>query len=532
MAKKRFSAIDHAWLRLDEPSNLMIITGLMTFDKALDVDYFKFLVEKNLLHFDRFRQKITNSHLPFLPPYWEDDEDFNINHHIEHITLPEPGDQKALQETISVLMSTGLDYDKPLWKFYIVDEYNGGSALIARLHHCIADGIALMYVLLSMTSTEPDVAWPEPTLESSGKPQEDALGERLMQLRKLMENASESRKKILDEISRLSNDQKYRRERAQSAMGIAGAAAKLVLRWPDPKTAYKGPLGISKRAAWSDPLALDDIKMIGKVNGGTVNDVLMTLVAGALSRYLSYLGEPVDELEIRGFIPINIRPLNLASELGNKFSIVFLSLPLGIQDSLQRLNQVKRNMDALKASPEAIAAYGILTILGVVPYKIQNIGIQIFDTKGSAVMTNVPGPRMQLYMAGAPVNTVMAWVPQSGRIGLGVSILSYNGKVWLGLATDEGLVPDPERILGFFCDEFSDLMSRSENIQANKIQPIKPMISELESSLQVVDALLAEYQQPEILEIPLCQGTTKSGNPCKNRALAGESYCRVHLKVG
>ena len=214
------------------------------------------------------------------------------------------------------------------------------------------------------------------------------------------------------------------------------ALGRLLLLPPDPKTVYKGPLQVPKRAVWSQPIPLSLIKAIGKATGSTVNDVLLSAVAGALRRYAEGRGQAVDGLNIRGVIPVNLRQEERKIELGNKFGLIFLSLPLGIGDPLGRLFELKRRMDGLKDSREAVVAFGILNAIGMAPSQIEDIVVNIFGTKATAVMTNVPGPRHQIYFAGAPVRETMFWVPQSGRLGMGVSIFSYNDKVWLGLVTD------------------------------------------------------------------------------------------------
>ena len=237
--------------------------------------------------------------------------------------------------------------------------------------------------------------------------------------------------------------------RFRQGIDFTKAVGKIALRWPDPATLFKGPLGTEKRAAWSDPLDLREVKSVGEAFDSTINDILVTCVAGALGRYSKFRGKSAEDLNIRSLIPINLRPVELDERLGNKFGLLFLSLPLGIKDPVERLRKIKQNMDGLKSSSEAIATFGIINLIGAVPTRIEEMAIDFFDTKGTTVMTNVPGPRSQLYLAGAPINTIMAWVPQSGRISLGVSIISYNGKVWLGIATDQGLIPDPETIIDY-----------------------------------------------------------------------------------
>ena len=246
-------------------------------------------------------------------------------------------------------------------------------------------------------------------------------------------------------------------------LGAAGAyrLGRLVVLPPDPVTAFKGELGRRKRAAWSHPVPLDDFKAIGKAYGATVNDVLIAAATGALRRYLDKRGESTTGLAIRASVPVNLRPLDEAHRLGNSFGLVFLTLPVGIVDPVRRLRAIKKEMDELKRSPEALVAYGVLNVLGMAPVEVERLGLRFFGSKATAVLTNVPGPREALYLAGRKLEQVMFWVPQSGRLGLGISILSYAGGVMLGVATDEGLVPDPERIVAEFEKEFRALRQKA-----------------------------------------------------------------------
>jgi WS/DGAT/MGAT family acyltransferase len=285
------------------------------------------------------------------------------------------------------------------------------------------------------------------------------------------------------------------RYRARQIIDLSATAGRVVLRKPDPLTVFKGPLGIEKRAAWSEPIDLKEVKYIGKEFHSTVNDVLLTAVAGALGQYIDSRGDIANDLSIRGFIPVNLRPIELDEDLGNKFGLVFLSLPVGIDDPIERLHKVRQNMDELKSSYEPIATFGLINLLGALPTRVEEIAANILDTKGTTVMTNVPGVQTQLYFAGAPLNTLMAWVPQAGRIGLGVSILSYNGKVWLGVATDKGLVPDPEAIVAFFQAEFNEMKSRAQTARAVRENRLKPMHSMLDEAMQTLDGLLEETKK-------------------------------------
>jgi WS/DGAT/MGAT family acyltransferase len=274
----------------------------------------------------------------------------------------------------------------------------------------------------------------------------------------------------------------------------AAAAGRLALRWPDPETIFKGQLGSEKRAVWSEPLRLEEVKMVSRAYGATVNDVLLTAVTGALRCYLQSRQEPVEGLSLRGIVPVNLRPEGSLRDLGNKFGLVFLTLPIGIEDPIQRLRALKCCMDSIKDTPEALATYGILGTLGSMQSWLQDVAISIFDAKGTAVMTNVAGPRQPLYLAGAPINTLMAWVPQSGRVSLGVSIISYNGKVWLGIATDKNLVPDPESFIADFETGFGEMKHRAASRMAERRAPFQPMLSMLDEALNSMDELLASAQ--------------------------------------
>jgi WS/DGAT/MGAT family acyltransferase len=531
MTRKSLSNVDRAWLRMDNPTNLMVITGIMTFDTPLDIDRFKATIEHSLLRFKRFRQRIVLPWLPWMRPTWQYDPDFDLETHIQRVTLPAPGGKEALQELISILMSTNLDFSRPLWHFYVVEEYGEGSAVVFRLHHCIADGITLMQVLLSMAETSPDTPLPSDDLPD--------LTERARTRRRYraplspLRNSIHTTRKIIHKGKEILTDPSLAYKYTKMGFNFTTSFGRLVLRWPDPITTLKGPLGIEKRAVWSEPFSLDDVKFTGKKLGGTVNDILLTAVAGGLRRYLLSKGESVDRLSIRGIVPVNLRPIELDEDLGNQFGLVFLSLPIYIEDPIDRLHALKRHMDGIKGSMEAVAAFSILYGMGAMPSRVQDIIVDIFDTKGTAVTTNVPGPQEQLYFAGAPLNTIMGWVPVSGRLGVGVSIISYNGKVWFGVSSDEGLVPDPELVVELSLVEFEAMKALAEKDVREEPETEQPILLSLSEALQKLDALLDEVEstsmtQTEETTSDQCQGMTKSGRQCKNRPAEGSAYCRLH----
>lgn len=474
MAKQPLSYVDAAWLHMEDPTNLMMVTGVMTFTTPLNIDHLKAIVQYRLLKYKRFRSRIVEPTLRLGSPQWELDPYFSLNAHLHHVALPEPGGPEELQNLVSDLMSTPLDFSKPLWHYHIVDNYQGGSALIGRLHHCIADGMALMQVLLAMTDLSADAPWPRVVVKKV-KPQQGLFGVAYETFMKSATGALATARQVTERLVQESvetiNNPSHLLDLAQQGTEAALTAGRLVALPPDPKTVFKGKLGVSKKATWSRPLPLSDVKAIKNATGTTVNDVLISALAGGLRYYLQQRGEPVDGLDFRAFVPVNIRTPEQLDELGNKFGLVFLGLPIYIDDPLERLAEVHRRMEALKHSPEAVVAFGILAAMGMTPSEVQKVVVQIFATKATAVMTNVPGPSIPLYLAGSQIKELMFWVPQSGRVGLGTSIMSYAGQVYLGVVTDVGLVPDPEVIIEGFYREYNLLMDLVHDAEALAVSP-------------------------------------------------------------
>lgn len=457
MKRQRISAVDTAWLRMDRPGNLMLICGVLIFHERVGLARLKQVVAERFLVFRRFRQRPVET--PAMS-FWETDGRFDFDHHVAHTALPGRAGKRELQALVSRLLSTPLDPARPRWQFHLVDNYDGGSAIVLRIHHCYADGIALVRVMLSMTDATADgpPAMPFQARERRRARSDDALAQLLAPLSGVLESARRIGGMLVDAGVGIWHDPAKAVELADKGSALTAEVAKLALMAQDSPTRFKGRPGVAKRVAWAEPLPLPEVKAIGKALASSVNDVLLSCVAGALRDYLVARGDPVDGVMLRALVPVNLRPIESAYRLGNQFGLVFLELPIGIENPVERLYAVRANMNALKGSYQPILALGLLAAMGSGPKLLQETLLSILARNATAVMTNVPGPQQALYMAGARIDKLMFWVPQSGDIGMGVSILSYDDAVQFGVVTDRGLCPDPEKVIARFPAQFEQLV--------------------------------------------------------------------------
>jgi WS/DGAT/MGAT family acyltransferase len=452
-------------LHLEEPANRMVMTAVMVFEAPIDFERLKATIETRLLSMRRFRQRLVWSRLGVGKPYWEDDPEFDINYHLQRAILPPPGDQAALQDVVSLLASTPLDHARPLWQCHLIENYDQCCAFVIRVHHCIGDGMAMLNVIFTLTDSDRDAPWPTVQPESLGGRRE-SRGVILRPSRSRRRARRQAAQKMFQEGFDMLAEPSHFRELGTKGRDAAADLARFLLLPPDPETVMRGELGKTKRAAWSMGVPLEEVKVIRHILGGTLNDVLLAVITGALRRYLESHGEPVDALTMRAVIPVNVRPADKAAELSNYVGAVFLSLPVAISDPLCRLNELKRRMNLRKDSYEAPVFGFLLGVLGPTPAKVANTLVNVYSTRATAVMTNVKGPQEQLYLAGAPLAALLPWAPPTGRIGVAVSILSYAGHVQVGVLTDEGLVPDPETIVAAFHDEYEELVAHAHAARA------------------------------------------------------------------
>jgi len=452
MPKQQMNSADAAWLHMDRPTNLMVVNSILWFDEPMDIERGKEVVRERMVErFPRFRQRIVEPRTGVGLPYWEDDPNFDIDRHLHHIAVPAPGDRAALQKLVGDLISSPMDRSKPLWDTYVIDGYGAGMAHVTRTHHSIADGIALARLLLSMTDERPDAGFSPPADRPASRGRLGAVTGPLEAGAHLVGAAMHEGHEVL------AHPRSELRGLAATTAKDGRALAKLLLTPPERDSVLRGELGARQAVAWTDDVTLEEVKAVGHATDTTVNDVLVAAITGALRRYLIDRDSLVDEL--RAMIPFNLRPLDqsLPRELGNRFGLVYLPLPTGIRGRRKRLEEVHRRMDSIKNSPEGAISYGILGLIGMTPPQIERRLIDLFTSKSTLILTNVPGPRQPVYFAGTRVAGIVPWVPAGGSIGLGVSIFSYDGKVMLGVRADTRLVSDPEEIIESFKRELDEL---------------------------------------------------------------------------
>jgi diacylglycerol O-acyltransferase / wax synthase len=246
---------------------------------------------------------------------------------------------------------------------------------------------------------------------------------------------------------------------ARQGIDLTAEAARLALMPMDSDTRFKGePRGV-KRAAWTDRLPLNELKAVSHASGCSINDLVLACIAGALRSYLIDQGDTVrEDVQLRALIPVNMRPPGTAESLGNYFGLVAVLLPIGIEHPLERLYEVQRRMLELKASSQAAVTLGLLSAVGMGPKALQQQILDLLSSRASAVVTNVAGPQQPLDMGGARIKELMFWVPQSGAIGMGISVMSYDGAIQCGIVIDQHLIDDPENVAARFATEFERLL--------------------------------------------------------------------------
>ncbi len=446
------SAIDAAWLRMDRPTNLTVITSVLWFARPPDWDAVTGLLRERFIGpFPRFSQRAVEPRIPLGMPRWEDDPGFDLSRHVHRCRLPAPGDQATLEAFVAALQSTPLDRDRPLWSAHLVDGFGDGAAIVWRIQHCIVDGVSLARVLLSLGDHAPEAGF-APEVKPDGPPLPSVAGYGapvMIAGRTLATATARETRHAVAHPGRIF--------RGRLARVDTRSFAKIARTGPDTETVLRGPLSAPQRTTWTTPMSIADVKQIGRPTGATVNDVMLAALTGALRDYLTARGSLVEE--IRAYMPFNLRPSDepIPRELGNLFGLVFLTLPVGVPARRERLACVQRRMTEIKHSGEGRVAFDGLCAIGLSPRGSQRLSIDFFSAKATVVVSNMAGPVKPIRLAGVPVKGMFIMAPRSGSVGLGVTIFSYDGRVTIAVNADAGLVPQPDALLRAFVAELRAL---------------------------------------------------------------------------
>lgn len=493
---------DALWLTMDRPNNLMVIDSLLWFDEEVPVEDVREVIDERLVaRFPVFSCCAVPDGSGWR---WEPCEDFDLADHVVGVDLPEPAGPAELRAWIGEQRSTPLDRDLPLWVAYVVQNLrtadgDAGGAILLRTHHALADGVRLTQVLLSLCDIDSAPVAVGRSLPSSpgvlgtaaavgravGSGVKDAAGATARTsasaVSKVATAAASAPEWFLgsgpitaipSSVGSLVQRSVRLLTRPERMLDVADAisteenalvndvasTAKLLITPPTVGTVWSGVPGEQKASAFTSGLSLADAKAIGKATGTTINEVLLGAVSGALTRYLRDHGD--DEIdEVIWMVPVSVRPFDptTASSLGNHFSLVELRMPIGVDDVAERLQEMHHRMERIKNSHEPLLTYGVQLLIASSPKPVAFGLTNFFANKAVGVLTNVPGPREPVYLAGHEVAGILGWAPCSGDQVMTVCIFSYNGKVSVGFGTDATLIPDSDVLGDLLAEEFEHM---------------------------------------------------------------------------
>ncbi len=419
--RRPVSAVDATWLGLDTETNPMVITAMLGLDGPIAPRALAELVE-HVAAFPRFRQRVAPPSLGVGVAHWEDDPYFDAALHVHRVAVPSPGGRTTLAELLGDLMSQQLDPSRPLWQLYVVEgvepPVGHGVALVSRVHHALGDGFALVRMLLALAGT--GALPPEVGLPPAPPP------------------------------SRLA-------ERAVRVAKSAAALGKIVLAPYDEKTPFTGRQSRGKHVAWSRAVPLGRVKAIAAAAGAKTNDVLMASVTAGLRAYLLAEGRLRDGLVLHALVPVLLGSVTGDATLGNHFGFVLPELPVTRASAMDRVRAMRAAMVAAKTSAEADMSFLLIGAEGFAGRAVDHFVADWYTRKGSLVVTNIAGPPQPVEIGGRTIESIAVFPPTSGRVSLGVGLLSYAGSVSMAVRSDARLVPDPRSIVAAFEADLDEL---------------------------------------------------------------------------
>ncbi|HRD95834.1 MAG TPA: WS/DGAT domain-containing protein [Rubrivivax sp.] len=489
-ARERMSSVDAAWWRMDRPHNPMVIVGVLRLRHAVTLKALRGVIGERLLVHARFRQRPVHHGGA---DYWEFAPRFRLERHVTRLVLEGPGGDAELEALVGQRVAQGFDAEHPLWEMTLVKMAGGARTLLLRIHHCYADGLALVRLLAEVTAADPAASLAVGTGPAAFTP--GGSGEHAPSglLDELLSMAALATRPGADGASVSSAVAPVLARITEGVQAVAGARAAELTRFalalgtelvrlaemPDETpTPFKGKPGALKCIAWGDALPTDQARQVARAFGCSINAVLLSCVAAALGAQLRLLGADPRQVEIRVLLPSPLRSVRRASaQSGNHFGLVNLALPLGIGNPVARAWEVHRRIEALAGTRQAQLMHLLLGVVGLLPGDLQTRALDLLSSKATAVITTVPGPPVARYLAGARIDDIMFWVPQAGDIGLGISILSYDGRFRIGLMSDSALLPQPRQVLDGALAELGNLlplaqvMAQQQSVQSATTRP-------------------------------------------------------------
>ncbi len=396
-------------------------------------------VERKLHMVPRYRQKVRYPPLHVGRPVWIDDRHFNIDYHIRRTALASPGGEDELRALVGRVMSQQLDRTKPLWEMWITEGLGGGRwALVSKVHHCMVDGVSATDLLAVMLDREREPDRPPAPPWSPGR--EPSSGELIVHplARRLATP--------LEAFAAAGRTIKGPRNTVELALQTAtGTAAMRSLLRLGPRSSLNGSIGPHRRWDWANA-QLSDVKLVRDGLGGTVNDVVLAAISGGFRELLISRGEDPGRVIVRSLVPVSVRRPGERGTYNNRVSAMFASLPVGVENPVERLASVRSQMEDLKRSRQAVAGDVLVSLSGFAPAVLLALGTRLAfrlpQRSINTVTTNIPGPQQPLYLAGRRLLESIPFVPLAGHVRVGVAIFSYDGSLKFGVTGDYDTAPD------------------------------------------------------------------------------------------
>jgi len=455
----RLSSLDVSFLYLEEATTPMHVGGVSVFelpDSGFDYDRLVSLIKRRIAYVPRYRQRIRWVPGRIASPVWVDDENFDLNFHVRRSALPRPGSDAQLRELAARIMSRPLDRGRPLWEMYLVEGLSGGRfALLTKTHHAMVDGVSAVDIGQVILDTSPE---PRSTPAGSWRPAAEPSAVEL--LAGAVNDLVRTPSAVVDAVRAALSDVRRTAARvAGTATGVLAMARTVSRSAPD--SPLNVEIGEQRRYGTADSL-LDDYKAIRKTHGGTVNDVVLTVVTGALRQWLMTRGEAVGGTSVvRAMVPVSIRTEDQSGALGNRVSSYLVDLPVGEKSPVMRLHQISYAMKGHKETGQAVGADAIIGVAGFAPPTLHSLGARVASGLSrrvfNIVVTNVPGPQFPLYAGGARLLASYPVVPLAKGQAVSIGLTSYNGGVYFGLNADRDGMWDVDVLAACILDSLEEL---------------------------------------------------------------------------